>query len=361
MTMESRDKEDDRFKMDVILYELTIRNHRGNLAAMQKLFEEAKPLIGKLVRYAENIEFIFILLNRYSVFLMDCFQIEEAYELLEHLIKQFSGYELLGEELLDNPILSECAKNQIVDMSIQKGKLLGTQVQVATILFRRGMLSYDDVVAISDNAIKNFTDARDIQRQYQYRADLEGYASHLDLAYSALKRGYGVESINEIGHSNESIGFVLYHMSIFFKCFYDNPAREVVEIRRYLKNNVEKILYSGKYPEFITIGNLAEAYSCDEKSEVSRVKKYFKAAIEYKENEPVLFIVLKWMLRCSYIEYLYRIGDKEMEGEKEEAKRICGMLKTMDIPESIKKMLLEFEGKADCADKFSYFAGMRQY
>ena len=94
--MEKEKKVDDRFSLELLLYKLTIENHKGNLNQMQRLFNEANARISGVMEYSENIDLVFMLFNRYAVFLFDSFEVEKAYLLLNKTIDQFEAYELIG-------------------------------------------------------------------------------------------------------------------------------------------------------------------------------------------------------------------------------------------------------------------------
>lgn len=84
--MQKKEISDSRFELEIILYRLTLAAHKGKNSEMERLFNEGAKLIPKLIQYTENYNLIFMFINRYAVFLIDEFEIEKAYNLLEKTI-----------------------------------------------------------------------------------------------------------------------------------------------------------------------------------------------------------------------------------------------------------------------------------
>ncbi len=360
--MEKENKRDDHFAMELILYKLTIESHKGNLGEMEILFEEGANQIRKLMEYSDNLDLVFMFLNRYAVFLIDSFNIEKAYLLLDKTVEQFETYELIGEELssiscdaLGSP------KGISTNKSEQLGKLLGTEVQAAGYLMKQGFLDYETVIQISNKAIENFNTEADRQRQYQYRAMIEGYANHYDEALKYLLLGLGIGNVVEGFQKKHSMnGFALYHLSLFLKNFCNADQKEIKELKKGFVNHEKDYLSIREYPYFIVSGNVAEALSQDKKANISQIVKYYKAAIIYDDLEPELIKFLKLMVRCSYAAYLQRIKSKEFEQECDVIHCISDEILDANVSISMIEMLRSFQNDKR-PEKYKAFSSLRQY
>ena len=360
--MEKEDKRDDHFAMELLLYKLTLENHKGNLGKMEMLFKEGVNQIQGLMEYSENLDLVFMFLNRYAVFLIDSFDIEKSYFLLEKTIGQFETFELIGEELssiycnvLGSPSGASTNKSE------QLGRLLGTEVQAAAYLMKHGFLDYETVIQISDRAIKNFITETDKQRQYQYRAMIEGYANHYEEALKYLLLGLGIENVVEGFQRKYSMnGFALYHLSLFLNNFRETEHKEIKELKKGFVNHEKDYLTNRQYPYFIVSGNVAEALSKDDKANKSQIIKYYKASIMYDDQEPELIKYLKLMMRCSYVAYLQRIKAKDFEQECEDVCRISDGLLKENISINMAKMLQNFQND-NRIQKYDNFSALRQY
>lgn len=351
--------DDVRFRMEIILYQLAIANHRGQLTEMENLFEKVKRYLPALMTGMDNMDFVFMFINRYAVWLIDNFEVEKAYNLLEKTVKQFEAYELLREGILSEvmPDMAENVQAENVRMD-QKARLLGTQVMAANWMMRQGKFSYEFVASISDEAIRNFTTESDRCRQYQSRAAVEGYQGNLEEAFRYLLMGFGIDQIQKL-IVNRNNSFALYHISVFYKNFADRKTREVEDAGKLLKNYSAQYLDDHSYPAFLTAGNMAEALAISGAAR-DMVKKYYRSSFESsKEDEPVLKI-LKWMLRCEYVEWLKKINDQEAASEEFAVTETAEALLAEGLSASMETILRNFlESREE--DRYAIFSQMRQY
>lgn len=362
--MEKDGKRDDYFAMELLLYKLTIENHYGNLGEMEQLFGENPEHIGRLMEFSENLDLFFMFLNRYSVFLIDSFNIEKAYLLLEKTIEQFEAYGMISDELssiYNNSINNAKGVSVSASKSNQLGKLLGTEVQAAGYLMKHKNLDYETVANISNRAIDNFMMETDKQRQYQYRAMIEGYAGHYQESTEYLLKGLNINSLVEGFRKEKSMGgFGLYHLSLFLNHFKHEDTKEIKELKKAFLAHEKDYLSISDYPYFIVSGNVAEALSADTKANSSQVTKFYKGAVNSKEYDSGLIKYLKLMFRCSFVAYLHRIGSDEYESECETIDNICEELMAEDISSRMAEMLREFRYSTS-VNKYEVFSNLRQY
>jgi len=341
-------KEDTVFSMDILLYRLAIENHNGNLAAMEDLFGQAQAVLSKIILYSDNIDYVFMFYNRYAVFLIDSMDVLNAYKLLDATIKEFEAYELLGEGLLSQNILNmSIGADKTAQRATQKGRLLGTQVQAAAYLFKRGEITYEDAADISNRAIENFSIYADKQRQYQYRAELEGYASHYEQSYEYLMMGLGISKISQLSSLRKLNAFELYHLSSFWSAFAEHNTKEIEYIKKLFKNDEDVLFREPGYPYFLSQRNVARALEKDSQMSSEKIKKYFKIARTTDNGEPVLLHVLKMMVSCEYVNYLMSVNDREAEEVMLDITKQCDVLLEESLPTKIRMLIGEFKESSD--------------
>lgn len=360
--MEEKNILDTRFKVEIVLFNLAVANHKGELLEMERLFKEALQYIPELLAFSDNIGYIFMLINRYAVYLIDTLDVSRARDLLEDTITQFEAYELMGDELVSKilPYMNANLDGNI-KWADQKARLLGTKVQAETYLMRMGTVEYDDAVETSENAISNFKSEADKRRQYQYRAALEGYYGNIDEAYKYLLMGLGVARLTDITDKDMNAnGFILYHVSLFFKNFSSSDRPEVKDVWNLLKNHENKYLKNSSYPDFVTAGNVAYGCSNISGSKKDQVAKYYKSAICEAKDDTAIFVLLKLMIRCNYVAYLKKNEDKNLSTEVEKVNEICEYLLSQNIPEEMRRVLKDFT-EDESTEKYQHFANKSHY
>ncbi len=88
------------------------------------------------------------------------------------------------------------------------GAALGTKVQAETYLMLSGKLNIETVRQTSDAAIAQFAKAQDLQRQYQYRSEIEAIGENWDAARHFLSEGIGCAESD-----HESLGTFIQNLS----------------------------------------------------------------------------------------------------------------------------------------------------
>lgn len=346
--------------MSMLLYKLAVHGHRGELPEMEKLFLEGRSILGRLVSKTEYLDYAFMFYNRYAVFLMDDFKVEEAFDLLERVKIAFEGMRLAIEELPDS-----IGEENVT--SGQMGKILGTQVQCCQYLLHLGKLDYETALSISDASMENFTLEQDKRRQYQYRAQIEQEAGHYEDAVENLLKGFGHTSVDAFLASEYQNAFALYHLSAVVCRFagekdYENDIRKII---RFFDSNY-KNWDCTKFPWFITLGNIAEAKT-KAGSEKSQIKSYYERAVSVPDEEmPVLFQVLKLMMHAGYASWLLICGDSNASEISEKLDFICDkLLKKEDkLTDGMKKMigkLREILSQGADASALDTYSRLRQY
>lgn len=346
----------------MLLYQLAIYNHRGDLYHMDLLFEECKTLVGKVASRTENINYLFMFYNRYAIFLIDDFRVQEAYELLEQVKDAFEGMELAISSF---PYQSESDSDRSIT-SEQLGKILGTQAQCCRYMLSIQKMGYERAAEVSDGAIKNFIIDRDKKRQYQYRAQIEIEAGHYEQAWKYLLDGCGCSSAGDFFDENKDDPFALYHLSAFVKRFagegqYHEEMKNL--IRRYEKKYKKSDCLD--FPVFLTMGNLAEAMA-KAGYEKEKIKSYYMKAIGITDEMQPLFKVLKLCIHAGYASWLLKNHDggasvqleridEACNGMSEEEKKLSNGAANM-----IDRLRFIISEGAD-ADELLEYSKLRQY
>lgn len=353
--------EDLLFSLDIVLYRLTLCSHLGQLKSMESLFETCRELLKKVLLQTENLHYAFLYYNRYAVYLIDTFRVQEAFELLEQVKRQFMAYELILEELPTLHIPSRHIRSD------QLGRILGTQVQCMYYLMARNACSYEDAIQVSDQAVRNLTLDADRRRQYQYRSHIEAKAGNYEVALNDLCRGFGVTGWEAFFMPPQlSDSFALYHLSCFVRRFAENAARypDITKMLRKFRDNEKVFFQPANYPAFLTCANAAWAMHVLS-FDISMVKRYYKMAFSLPDGPScsVLLCMLKLMLQTEYVAVLRQRKDPEAEAALTALRASCESLKASDYPESFLQLFdhLESAFSENTEAAFLAFANLRQY
>lgn len=350
-------KDVSKFVFDIKLYQLAVYDHRGDLSEMERLFEECKPALKDIILCTENISYSYMFLNRYAVYLFDILAIEEGYGLLEKLKQNFIAYEMIltdlpGIEIEENDIRTE-----------QLGKILGTQTMYAAYMVKNGNLSYDDAIALSDQALFNFRLESDRCRQYQNRANLERAAGHFEESLTNLCKGFKVDSWVDLFNSENS--FALYHLSNIIKTFSVNAQHSSVinkMIKKY-RNAEDKLFAYVGFPNFITFGNIAKAMQ-NLSANKELVAKYYRKAltIETDASTMPLFKILTSMIHADYISFLLKNGEAATE-EIKVLESVYNELEVSKLPQTLMDVCEELKNVLASNDPAVYeaYAEKRHY
>ena len=340
------------------LYKLAVYNHRGELVQMKEVFEKCKDMIGSLMYRGEYLDYIFIFYNRYAVYLIDNFAVEEAYELIDKVREAFEGLELAVASF---PYQEESKTFSY----IQLGKLLGTQAQCCHYLLRQGELTYDKAAEISNLAISNFTDEFDRRRQYQYRADIEAAAGHYKEAWDYLKKGFGFNTVSEFFESKDI--FALYHLSYVMKRMAEDEMHRS-EIMKMIErfDKAARNMNSLDFPFFLIMANVAETMVILGKGK-EKIKSFFQKACMIEVHMEPLFQIMKLCIQAGYLVWQMQNEDMGVSRYVETMKKHCDRL--MDemegFPESITGMVVSLKKILDekilDINKLNEYSKLRQY
>jgi len=322
----------------LLLYKLDVHNHRGELLQMQQLFEECKKKIGIVGYRIEHLKYMFKFYNRYAVYLNDRFKMKEANELIEGLKTAFDALEVAVSEF---PYWREQAVQITSD---QKAKLLGTQVQACYRLMRLGECNYEYAVKISNEAIENFSMEADRKRQKQYRAHVEMEAGHYEKAKQFLMDGCGFDSLEEFFGVRKN-QYAFYHLSEFIKRFCDvddeNKQQEVKRIAGKFEK-IKDVFDSKQYPDFVTLGNVAEVLARCGK-ERRQAEAWYSKAIKADEQTILLFKVYKLCIAAGYTAWLISTGAATAAEQVNSLLISCRALQKQGLPEGLFEVMSELQ------------------
>lgn len=349
----------DRYRLDIKLYKLAVYDHLGDLNKMQELFEECQSAINRIIARAENIEYVFMFLNRYAVYLFDIFEFEKGYNFLEKLKKCFEAYELM---FVDLPGI-EVSENTI--RSTQLGKILGTQAQYCRYFMRQKKMKYEDAVKISNQAIENFELEADRERQYQYRAQIEAEAGKFDTAMDYLKRGWKVNKWDDIFREDKISPFALYHLSFLMERFAGNDSfeKETKRMVKKFRDNEDRIFSYKEFPGFLICANIAKTM-VHLKMDDMIIRKYYKQAL-VRENDTEtkpLFNIFMLMIHADYAGWLIDQGKNIQDEQKKMKKTEESILEKIQIKsiQSLCKHLSEIQESTDVKE-YMGFGRLLQY
>lgn len=224
------------WRFDTEYYLLTMYDHIGNPVKCQQYHESCLQNIACINRSWEHIDYYFGFCIRELNVMMGRFQFEEVLDRSGELVNIFSeAKDLFGVIKTYNgteqPLRSELL-----------GKAYGVQVEAMINLLDKKPELFEEAVKASDKAINEFTDHRDLSRQYQWRCLLLACSGKSEEALSWLLKAS--ENIDE-SHPFESFineaylmkpgtyDFLLWHYSnvmVLFKEQNDPRGDEMARV-----------------------------------------------------------------------------------------------------------------------------------
>jgi hypothetical protein len=192
---------------------LTASNHSGDLATAHSEHKELDRLLPSLAGRWEHAPKLISGLLAKAVHLTDTMEHSAAAALMETVANYYA--ELSG---LFNAALPEVFPEGV--RSDLRGMALGTWVQAEMYAGLSDPCRLEQARVISDQAIDEFSDPDDKERQYQYRCQLETYAGQLSTAREFLAKSLRAadsshaeiaSTISRLGSQPMAQGFALLH------------------------------------------------------------------------------------------------------------------------------------------------------
>ena len=292
-----------KFELDVKLYLLAIYNHQTRLSDMEALFEATLPLISDYTRKTLDMDYYFMFFNRMAVYLQDVCNYSKSLEICQNLEASvatlFSAASV--SEYITYPEEEFCSE--------QLGKILGTEVQAITFLLRQmpGEELYQKAAQVSDKAMAQFFVRQDLERQYQYRAQLESEAGHFKEALEWLERYFTVPWKTWLSSENCRSFGVMHLAKLASDCCLSGEEKwqelglEIASAicQTFLNSNI-----SYGYPEFLILLRTGRAL-CSCKDQVRQGLKLLERLAEKvscgdeAENVVSRLIGLEGLLECA--------------------------------------------------------------
>jgi hypothetical protein len=213
MNKSGRAGELDWFSFALLYWALTASNHIGSLLNARKAAQELNNLLPSLAGRWEHTPLLMEGLIALAVHETDCLEFSKAIARMELVV---AHYEELGK--LFPAIKSTFSSSPI--RSDMKAKALGTLLQCEILAGVGNTASADNTRRISEEAIQEFSNQDDKERQYQYRAHLECLCHnfvgsrkylarslrHSDVSHSAIS-----SALIDLGDNKIGQGFALMH------------------------------------------------------------------------------------------------------------------------------------------------------
>lgn len=171
-----------RQELELLWHMLTHANHSADIEFADTVVQRLDESLRHVARHWDETNLVFEALIAKAVHLVDVFEHERAIMLSADVASATRGLASLLHDAMP-AIFPETTRSDL------EGKAIGTQLQA---LMYRGLLEreyLDYARELSDTAIAAFESPSDVERQWQYRSQLEAYAGDLDAARAALARG----------------------------------------------------------------------------------------------------------------------------------------------------------------------------
>lgn len=165
---------------------LTACNHSADLNQGRKCSDAIEKLVPKIAGRWEYASDLMRALVVQAVHLNDCFEHQHVCQKMD-LVSNY--YRTLGSLFRDayEGVFPESVRSKVC------GEALGTKVQSQIFLLLGGNISANEVRNTSEQAIEQFADDHDRQRQYQYRSEIESIEGQWQAAREYLAKGIGFD------------------------------------------------------------------------------------------------------------------------------------------------------------------------
>lgn len=171
------------FELALCRWRLTAANHDGRLEDARGHVHRVEALLPSVLARQEHLELVSEALVAKAVHHTDCLEHDVASTAMSNLQAHHEGLAAFAADLVEG----------VVQHSAQRAKALGTQLQAEMYAGLRDPSRFEKARALSEQALSEFGEPTQIQRQCQYRAQLETWAGNLDEAGAWLARGIGLE------------------------------------------------------------------------------------------------------------------------------------------------------------------------
>lgn len=175
-----------RFDTDYFL--LTMYDHIGNTGNCWNYLQACKANIAYVNRSWEHIDYYFGFCIRELNLNMGCYSFEETLSRSQELIDIFTEARDLFGMIKTYSGTEQTVRSELL------GKAYGVQLGAMINLIHHQPHLLPDAVRISDNALAEFIDSRDIRRQYQLRCLLFTEAEKPNDAFEALLQAVKLEN-----------------------------------------------------------------------------------------------------------------------------------------------------------------------
>ncbi|HGJ65150.1 TPA: hypothetical protein ENS27_07140 [bacterium] len=225
---------------------LTLYNHKGDTQRFEQVYDQAQQYIASSKFDLDYLSLRLRIRVLYGVHLTNQYCFMEAYRHMSVL-----------EEKINNAFafLHESDEKLNIKPRIT-GEIIGTKLQALmyNTLVKQG--NWDEVCKLSNKAIESFEYSEDIQRQYQYRAQIETYAGNGKQARMYLSKGIGIEynddaSLLEKILANELIFPLLHFFRIYYVELMKEPDKNAEKYYEIVTAVISK--YESRFNEMISV------------------------------------------------------------------------------------------------------------
>lgn len=189
--------------LDIILLQETIYSHKGDMNHQREKIDIVNKGIHKIKAdrkvYSEMMS---MAKNREALYYMLAFDFEKADSICSDEEKRLETLlQFMGDDN-DNNYKDE-----------QLAKIYGTHLQIAMHEYKYGLIDFEGVWNLCENAIKRFDKENDKKRQYQYFSKFECIINNKDAAINCLKLAFDIKNIDKDCIDKINDPFFYYHIS----------------------------------------------------------------------------------------------------------------------------------------------------
>lgn len=336
-----------KLALDIKFYLYTVQTHVGNVKAADELENECENLLKEIPNSFENVSYKLKFKTRKITNLINAFEFDAA---LTSTDKQIQACRDI-KTVLD--LTSQESENHYDELA----KTLGTRVQIVSFLLRNKPDLYQSGVENSDEAINEFTESVDIQRQFLYRVQLETEHGSYDLALDFLKKAAGVNisaSIKELWQKMES--GKIFGVNAYIRLMAEADRWDTAEEMYKLLSNagyIQRLSEQGQIYHPVEIIFWKYAYYCAKHGMISAAIKSYAQAIEISfAEEDITLNIIGLGIYMEELSVLIVNQKKDFASAKKQFNRKWMRVQELDYKGILPKVFGDINMQSEDADYF---------
>lgn len=174
------------WQFDTDFYLLTMVDHQGDTLACEKYLNSCRNNLDSIYHSWEHMDYCFRFRLRELMVMMGRFDFENLLHSADQLMETFNEISTVFQKIEEQNGSGAGFRSEIL------GKVLGIRLEALINLASRDSNCFEEALAVSDQALREFSKPEDLKRQWQYRAQLMASAGKPKDAFDCLLRSLNI-------------------------------------------------------------------------------------------------------------------------------------------------------------------------